>query len=159
MTVDLGWGLAVALVEYRFSGEARFPACLHDVKAAVRWLRRFGADVGVDGAAIGVWGESSGGHLAAFVALSGTDERLDGAVGVTGCSSDVTAAVAWYPDTDLLVFGHSHIPWDTSHEGLRLLNPGSPTDRRREPHCTYLTLRLADGAVEDVVLHRLPPRG
>ena len=65
---------------------------------------------------------------------------------------------AAYPDTDLLVFGHSHIPWDTSHEGLRLLNPGSPTDRRREPHCTYVTLRLAGGAVEDVVLHRLPPR-
>ncbi|MFQ6170870.1 metallophosphoesterase family protein [Oryzobacter sp. R7] len=65
---------------------------------------------------------------------------------------------ALYPDTDLLVFGHSHIPWDTTHAGLRLLNPGSPTDRRREPHCTYLTLRLAGGLVEDVVLHRLPPR-
>ncbi len=63
-----------------------------------------------------------------------------------------------HPDTDLLVFGHSHIPWDTDHEGLRLLNPGSPTDRRREPHCTFVTLRLADRAVEDVVLHRLPPR-
>ena len=66
---------------------------------------------------------------------------------------------AAHPDTDLLVFGHSHIPWDTSHDGLRLLNPGSPTDRRREPHCTYLTLTLRDGAVEDVVLHRVPPRG
>ncbi len=63
-----------------------------------------------------------------------------------------------YPDTDLLVFGHSHIPWDTSHEGLRLLNPGSPTDRRREPHCTYVTLRLVGGTVEDLALHRLPPR-
>src|SRR5690242_1767366 len=47
-------GIAVARVEYRFSGEALFPACLHDVKAAVRWLRRFGTSVGVDGAAIGV---------------------------------------------------------------------------------------------------------
>ena len=65
---------------------------------------------------------------------------------------------AAYPDTDLLVFGHSHIPWDTTHAGLRLLNPGSPTDRRREPFCTYLTARLADGAVLDVELHRLPPR-
>ncbi|WP_377639105.1 metallophosphoesterase family protein [Oryzobacter terrae] len=65
---------------------------------------------------------------------------------------------AAHPDVDLLVFGHSHIPWDSAHEGLRLLNPGSPTDRRREPHCTYVTLRLVDGAVEDVVLHRLPPR-
>ncbi|MGL5817164.1 MAG: metallophosphoesterase family protein [Phycicoccus sp.] len=65
---------------------------------------------------------------------------------------------AEYPDDDLLVFGHSHIPWDTTHEGLRLLNPGSPTDRRRETHCTYLTLRLAAGRVHDVELHRIPPR-
>src|SRR5690606_36613160 len=36
---------------------------------------------------------------------------------------------AAHPELDLLVFGHSHIPWDTTHEGLRLLNPGSPTDR------------------------------
>ncbi|WP_299443700.1 metallophosphoesterase [uncultured Phycicoccus sp.] len=62
-----------------------------------------------------------------------------------------------YPDVDLLVFGHSHIPWDTSHDGLRLLNPGSPTDRRREPDFTWMTLRLADGGVHDVVLHRLAP--
>ena len=65
---------------------------------------------------------------------------------------------AAYPDTDLLVFGHSHIPWDTAHDGLRLLNPGSPTDRRREPFCTYLTLRLAAGGVHDVQLHRMPHR-
>jgi putative phosphoesterase len=66
---------------------------------------------------------------------------------------------ARFPDTDLLVFGHSHIPWDTlTRRGLRLLNPGSPTDRRRQPHCTYLTLTARGGAVEDVVLHRLPQR-
>lgn len=66
---------------------------------------------------------------------------------------------AQFDDLDLLVFGHSHIPWDTTTpRGLRLLNPGSPTDRRRQPACTYLTLALRDGAVEDVVLHRLPPR-
>ncbi|HLT83130.1 MAG TPA: metallophosphoesterase [Phototrophicaceae bacterium] len=65
---------------------------------------------------------------------------------------------AAYPDTDLLVFGHSHIPWDTTAGHLRLLNPGSPTDRRRQPHSTYLTLTLAGGEVSDVVLHRLPPR-
>ncbi|NHA69130.1 metallophosphoesterase family protein [Phycicoccus flavus] len=65
---------------------------------------------------------------------------------------------AAFPDTDLLVFGHSHIPWDTSHDGLRLLNPGSPTDRRRQPDFTWMTLRLADGGVHDVELHHLPPR-
>jgi predicted phosphodiesterase len=67
---------------------------------------------------------------------------------------------ATYPDVDVLVFGHSHIPWDTeASTGLRLLNPGSPTDRRRQPHCTYLTALAVDGHLEDVVLHRLPGRG
>jgi uncharacterized protein len=65
---------------------------------------------------------------------------------------------AAYPDLDLLVFGHSHIPWDTEVDGLRLLNPGSPTDRRRQPHCTYLTCTVSEGRVDDVTLHRLPPR-
>jgi hypothetical protein len=66
---------------------------------------------------------------------------------------------ARYPDVDVLVFGHSHIPWDTTATtGLRLLNPGSPTDRRRQPHCTYMTAVVADGAIRDVELHRLPPR-
>jgi putative phosphoesterase len=66
---------------------------------------------------------------------------------------------AAYPDLDVLVFGHSHIPWDTTTAGgLRLLNPGSPTDRRRQPHCTYLTLTAVDGRLEDLELHRLPVR-
>ena len=61
-----------------------------------------------------------------------------------------------YPDSQVLVFGHSHIPWDTTTEtGLRLLNPGSPTDRRRQPFCSYMTASLDDGALVDVVLHHL----
>jgi putative phosphoesterase len=58
-----------------------------------------------------------------------------------------------YPETDVLVFGHSHIPWDTvAHTGLRLLNPGSPTDRRRQPRATYLTAVADDGMLRDVTL-------
>ncbi len=54
---------------------------------------------------------------------------------------------ARFPDADVLVFGHSHIPWDTTAAtGLRLLNPGSPTDRRRQPHGTFVTA-VADGGV------------
>ncbi|MDQ1513461.1 MAG: uncharacterized protein QOC59_1303 [Microbacteriaceae bacterium] len=61
-----------------------------------------------------------------------------------------------FPDLDLLVFGHSHIPWDTTTpRGLRLLNPGSPTDRRRQPFRTYLTVVLDEGRI-DATLHRLP---
>jgi len=66
---------------------------------------------------------------------------------------------ARFPDADVLVFGHSHIPWDTTAPtGLRLLNPGSPTDRRRQPFATYLTAVADAGRLSDVTLHRLPPR-
>jgi putative phosphoesterase len=65
-----------------------------------------------------------------------------------------------FPGLDVLVFGHSHIPWDTTAPaGLRLLNPGSPTDRRRQPDCTYMTARVTGGRLSEVQLHRLPRRG
>ncbi|WP_457962585.1 metallophosphoesterase [Arthrobacter sp. D1-29] len=58
-----------------------------------------------------------------------------------------------FPTADVLVFGHSHIPWDTtSPGGLRLLNPGSPTDRRRQPVCTYMTAVADAGNLQDVRL-------
>ncbi|MCW2131288.1 metallophosphoesterase family protein [Arthrobacter sp. VKM Ac-2550] len=73
-------------------------------------------------------------------------------------------ADANFPDTDVLVFGHSHIPWDTTAPGgLRLLNPGSPTDRRRQPVCTYMTALVDAGQMLDVELvtvrNRLPGPG
>jgi putative phosphoesterase len=59
-----------------------------------------------------------------------------------------------FTDTDVLVFGHSHIPWDTTTPaGLRLLNPGSPTDRRRQEHGTYLTGIVDDGELGELTLH------
>ena len=62
-----------------------------------------------------------------------------------------------FTDFDVLVFGHSHIPWDTTTaRGLRLLNPGSPTDRRRQPHGTYLTAEVLAGQLTGVTLHALP---
>jgi putative phosphoesterase len=67
---------------------------------------------------------------------------------------------ARFPGCDLLVFGHSHIPWDTvAPGGPRLLNPGSPTDRRAQPYATFVTATVASGALSDVVLHRLTPAG
>ncbi|MDQ0865568.1 metallophosphoesterase family protein [Arthrobacter globiformis] len=60
---------------------------------------------------------------------------------------------ALFPDADVLVFGHSHIPWDSvAPGGLRLLNPGSPTDRRRQPVCTYMTAVVVNGSLGDVHL-------
>jgi putative phosphoesterase len=63
-----------------------------------------------------------------------------------------------FTDTDVLVFGHSHILWDTvTPSGMRLLNPGSPTDRRRQPNCSYLTATV-DGRRLEVRQHLLPVR-
>jgi putative phosphoesterase len=50
-----------------------------------------------------------------------------------------------FPDADLVVFGHSHIPLDAGDGGLRIFNPGSPTDRRRQPHGTVGVLSIAAG--------------
>ena len=59
----------------------------------------------------------------------------------------------WFPDADVVVFGHSHLPWHEVDPGGQLhLNPGSPTERRMAPTRTVAVLELADGAVRDVAL-------
>src|SRR5262249_13276895 len=61
-----------------------------------------------------------------------------------------------FPEADLVVFGHSHIPLDSGGDGgFRIFNPGSPTDRRRQPHGTIGELRVADGALLDAKLVRV----
>lgn len=54
-----------------------------------------------------------------------------------------------FPDADLVVFGHSHIPWDEEHEGQRAFNPGSPTDKRRQPRGTMGELVVEDGVLRE----------
>jgi|SRR5215472_803484 len=54
---------------------------------------------------------------------------------------------ATFPSVELVVFGHSHIPFDDSDGSLRIFNPGSPTDRRRQPHGTLGVLDIADGGL------------
>ncbi|MEU5635521.1 metallophosphoesterase family protein [Streptomyces rishiriensis] len=114
-------------------------------------------------AVVGVYGNNDGPDLRARlpeVARADLGGVRFGIVHETGPAQGREArCAARFPDLDVLVFGHSHIPWDTTAPGgLRLLNPGSPTDRRRQPHCTYLTATAADGRLTDVVLHRLPAR-
>ncbi|WP_460071961.1 metallophosphoesterase family protein [Streptomyces sp. YKOK-I1] len=112
---------------------------------------------------IGVYGNNDGPDLRARlpeVARAELGGLRFGVIHETGPAQGREArCTARFPELDVLVFGHSHIPWDsTAPGGLRLLNPGSPTDRRRQPHCTYLTATAAGGRLTDVVLHRLPPR-
>ncbi|MGW0570675.1 metallophosphoesterase family protein [Streptomyces tauricus] len=112
---------------------------------------------------IGVYGNNDGPELRTRLpetARADLDGLRLGVVHETGAAQGRERRCAErFPDLDVLVFGHSHIPWDTTTAtGLRLLNPGSPTDRRRQPHCTYMTATVTDGALADVELHRLPPR-
>lgn len=112
---------------------------------------------------VGVYGNNDGPQLRARlpeVAYAELGGLRWGVVHETGPAQGREARCAErYPDLDVLVFGHSHIPWDTTAPtGLRLLNPGSPTDRRRQPHCTYMTATVDDGRLTDVRLHELPPR-
>jgi acetyl esterase/lipase len=97
-------GYAVAGVDYRLSGEAIFPAQLHDVKAAIRWLRAYAADLDLDPGRFGLLGESAGGHLVAMAALTAdaADPALEGDVGLTGVSSRVHAVVDWYGVSDVI---------------------------------------------------------
>ena len=53
-----------------------------------------------------------------------------------------------FPGAGLVVFGHSHIPLDQSADGLRIFNPGSPTDRRRQPHGTIGLLTISAGRLQ-----------
>ena len=94
-------GIVVASIDYRLSGEAIFPAQLHDAKAAVRWLRARAAEIGVDPERIAAWGESAGGHLALLLGLTGGVAGLEGSVGVPG-SSAVAAVAAWYAPSDFV---------------------------------------------------------
>ncbi|MGY1440004.1 metallophosphoesterase family protein [Streptomyces reniochalinae] len=113
---------------------------------------------------IGVYGNNDGAELRARlpeVAYARLEGLRFGVVHETGgARGRERRCAAGFPDLDVLVFGHSHIPWDTTTEDgrLRLLNPGSPTDRRRQPHCTYMTVEVRAGHVAAVELHQLPPR-
>lgn len=112
---------------------------------------------------VACWGNNDGAGVRARMPER-ADVTLDGVritvVHETGASTGREKRMAAaYPDTDVLVFGHSHIPWDTvADNGLRLLNPGSPTDRRRQPFATFMTAAIEQSQLRDVEIHRLPPR-
>jgi acetyl esterase/lipase len=103
-------GYAVAGVSIRSSTQAVFPAQVHDIKAAIRWLRAQARQYGLDPGRIAVMGDSSGGWTTAMAALTGDVPQLEGRVGVTGVSSAIQAAVAFYPPTDFLQMNAQMLP-------------------------------------------------
>jgi acetyl esterase/lipase len=147
-------GYAVASVDYRLSAEARFPAPLHDVKAAVRWLRAHAAELALDAGRFALWGESAGGHLAALAGLT-ADGSLAGEAGVSGVSSAVGAVVDWYGVSDLLAMGGNDPDSSTAQllgappaEVRDLAVLASPTEHAREDAPPFLCVHgVADRVV------------
>jgi acetyl esterase/lipase len=111
VTVLLDKGIAVASVQYRLTNQGWmfggvspiFPAQIHDVKAAVRWLRVNGAQYGLDTLRVGAWGMSAGGHLAALLGTSAGVAGLEGPPGVdVAVSTRLSAVVDYFGPTDIL---------------------------------------------------------
>ncbi|MCK2030167.1 MULTISPECIES: metallophosphoesterase family protein [Microbacterium] len=108
---------------------------------------------------IGVWGNNDGADLRERMpefAVEAIEGLTVGVVHETGAATGRERRMDLaYPDAalDVLVFGHSHIPWDSrTPRGIRLLNPGSPTDRRRQPVCTLMTAVVDGDELRDVEL-------
>lgn len=95
-------GFAVAGVSVRASWQAVFPGSLHDIKAAIRFLRANAAQYHLDPEHFASMGDSSGGWTAAMAAVTGGLPEWEGAVGLSGPSSAVQAGVSFYPPTDFL---------------------------------------------------------
>ena len=91
-------------VGYRLTPEARWPAQIHDCKAAIRFLRGNAEKLGIDAQRIGVWGISAGGHLAALLGTSGDVAELEGENGSPGRSSRVACVVDFCGPSDFLAF-------------------------------------------------------
>lgn len=96
-------GYFACTISYRLSGQAIYPAQIHDVKSAVRFIRANADKLAIDPARIGVWGHSAGGHLSALLGVTGDGATLEGDVGERNGSSAVQAVVDVSGPTDLLL--------------------------------------------------------
>lgn len=128
----------MASIDYRLAPQTRHPGQLHDVRAAVRWLRTHAAELGADPTRIGLWGSSAGGHLAALAGLRSGVPRLPGEGPVTVSSAvqavvdgygptNLTAARSDTPEADLLG-GPAIERTDLAHDAspVRHVAPGAP---------------------------------
>ena len=107
-----------------------------------------------------VLGNNDGPDVAAWGAPETLELELDGlAVAMVHNSGPADGRVPRmrrrFPGADVVVFGHSHIPMDRSEDGLRIFNPGSPTDKRRQPYGTLGELTITDGELVQATIVEL----
>ena len=124
-------GYAMASLDFRLSGDAMFPAQIHDIKAAIRFLRGNAATYGYDASSIGILGASSGGHLVALMGATNGHDELEGTVGdYLDESSDVQAVVSYFGASNLTTILSQSTPHGLSVRvpALDLLLGGQPED-------------------------------
>jgi acetyl esterase/lipase len=124
-------GYAIASVDYRLSTEARFPAQIHDIKAAIRFLRASGAEWKLPTEKIVIAGDSAGGHLAALVGLTNGHIQLEGTIGThQQASSAVQGIMSFYGGANLTSILDQSTPHGLSVRvpALELLLGGQPKD-------------------------------
>ena len=124
-------GFAIASVDYRLSGAAPFPAQAQDIKSAIRFLRAKAAELGIDADRIAIAGSSAGGHLAQLVGVTNGNRELEGAIGVTGVSSDVQAIVSFFGMSDFTTILQQSTPHGLSVRvpALQALLGGPPSEK------------------------------
>jgi acetyl esterase/lipase len=114
-------GYAVAGVSVRSSSQAKFPAQVYDIKAAIRWLRAKAAQYRLDVTRFAIMGDSSGGWISAMATLTGNVSPLEGDIGTPGFSSTVQAGVDFFGPTDFLRMSAQRLPGGSDRD-----SPDSP---------------------------------
>jgi len=125
--------IAVASLDFRQSGDARFPAAIHDIKAAIRFLRAKASEYGYRTDRIAIAGSSSGGHLAVLVGVSNGQKELEGTVGSHASqSSNVAAIIDYYGASNLTTILAQSTPYGLNmrRPALELLLGALPDEAR-----------------------------
>ncbi len=149
-------GFVAGCIEYRLSGEARFPAAVEDAKCAVRWMRANAGKYGIDPDRMGVGGGSAGAHLAALLGTSAAIAELEGKGGHAEFPSNVNLVVAFNGVFDLAPFGKQLNPVrnfmggtpEEMPEAYALASPVTHVDKSDPPFL------LLHGTQDQVVPHQ-----
>jgi len=152
-------GYAVVAVNYRLSLEAKFPALVLDVKAAVRWVRANARRYQLDPGRIAAWGNSSGGYLASMLGVSaGVPELEDLRMGTQYQSSNVQAVVDWYGPTNFLKMDEQLAEIGLlAPQGMRHNDPYSPEALLLGRRITRMVVRVAAANPETYINEHAAP--
>ncbi len=159
MLAGLKRGYAVVSINYRMSWEALFPALVHDIKAAVRWVRGNAAQYGFDGNRIAAWGGSAGGYLSAMAGVTGGVAELeDLSLGYAEQSSRVQAVVDWFGPTDFLKMDEQTVIVNRGKSGPFSHNTAnSPESLLLGAQITTIPERVREANPETYVREDAPP--